>query len=438
MEPYLFPYDQQTQAFTVARRTGATYVRLAANWVQLVPGTLPSPGFDPADPDSPGYNWASLDQEVAAAEHAHLTPILDIASPPSWGLALPRKGHGGGTPKIAELGDFAHALATHYDGSHDAPVVRVFQVWNEPNLSLDLDPVSADVYRSMVNAVADQVHGVDRDNLVVAGALDPFKNKTKRFYTVAPLAFMRSLLCVSKGKQPHATCDTPVEFDVWSHHPYTFGGPFGHARLKDDVSLGDLPRMTKLLRTAVRLHRITSTHKVEFWVTEFAWDTKPPNPHALKMALQARATAEALHQMWRSGVSLVTWFLLQDHPLAQDPYQCGLFFGGRPIDKAHAKPTRTAFRFPFVAYLRHGVVSVWGRDATSNKKVVTIQIRHGIHARWKTVARIDSNRYGIFLANIRLSATKQDWLRARAVGSGKSLAFSLTQPHYPHIGPWGN
>jgi hypothetical protein len=29
-------------------------------------------------------------------------------------------------------------------------------------------------------------------------------------------------------------------------------------------------------------------------------------------------------------------------------------------------------------------------------------------------------------------------LRAAAPDSGKSLAFSLTVPHDPHIGPWGN
>jgi Cellulase (glycosyl hydrolase family 5) len=438
MEPYLFPFDQQQEAFKVARGTGATYVRMAANWAELVPAALPFQGFDPSDPDSPGYTWAGLDQEVQAAENAGLTPILDIGDPPSWGLSLPRKADGGGTPDITALADFAHAIATHYDGSHGAPAVQVYQVWNEANLSLDLDPVSAAAYRSMVNAVADQVHGVDPHNVVVAGALDPFKNRTKRFHTVAPLAFMRKLLCVSKGAHPHATCQTPVEFDVWSHHPYTFGGPFAHARLADDVSLGDLPRMTELLRTAERLHRIVSAHKVEFWVTEFAWDTKPPNPHAMPMSLQVRATAGALYQMWRSGVSLATWFLLQDHPLKQDPYQCGLYFGGRPIGQARAKPTLRAFRFPFVAFLHPSAVSIWGRDATSTKKVVTIQFRHGIHGRWKTVARIRTNRYGIFVANLRLSAAKQDWLRARADGSGTSVAYSLAEPHYPHIGPWGN
>ncbi len=163
-----------------------------------------------------------------------------------------------------------------------------------------------------------------------------------------------------------------------------------------------------------------------------------PNPHALKMRLQARAAAGALYQMWRSGVSLATWFLLQDHPLDEDPYQCGLYFGGKPIAQARAKPTLTAFRFPFVAYLQSGGVRIWGRDATSTKQVVTIQLRHGIHGRWKTVARIGSNRYGIFLANLPLSASKQDWLRARSPDSGTSLAYSLTEPDYPHIGPWGD
>jgi hypothetical protein len=54
------------------------------------------------------------------------------------------------------------------------------------------------------------------------------------------------------------------------------------------------------------------------------------------------------------------------------------------------------------------------------------------------VARIRSNRFGIFEAALRLKATKRDWLRAAAPGAGRSLAFSLTRPHDPHIGPWGN
>jgi hypothetical protein len=142
--------------------------------------------------------------------------------------------------------------------------------------------------------------------------------------------------------------------------------------------------------------------------------------------------------MWRSGVSLATWFGLEDNG-GKSPYQSGLFFHAKSLTNARAKPVRTAFRFPFIAYLDRGSVSIWGRDATSTKQLVTIQRRHGTRGHWRTVARIRSNGSGIFRAKVSLAARKKDWLRAVAPGSGKSLAFSLTRPS-PKLryGPWGN
>ena len=292
----------------------------------------------------------------------------------------------------------------------------------------------------MVNAFAKSVHVVDGANVVVAGALDPFghpKSKKQKWYSISPLTYMRSLLCLSKGAHPHATCHDAVHFDIWSHHPYTFGGPFGRATLPNDVEIGDLPEMRSVLQAGVRLHRIVSSHPVKFWVTEFGWDTRPPRPHAAPLGLAARWTAESLHQMWLFGVSLVTWFDLQDRP-SPSPYQSGLYFHSSSLKRARSKPVLTAFRFPFVAYLGRSSVDVWGRDATSAKARATIQLRHGARGSWRTVAYVVANRNGIFRAALKLTATKKDWLRAVAPGSGTSLAFSLTRPHDPHIGPWGN
>jgi len=434
-DPYAFASLQQPTAFAMTRAAGATYVRIVARWSTLAPAA-PWQGWVASDP-TVGYSWSWLDGTVASAEADGLTPILDIGGPPGWALATPGKGASAGTPSIPALKDFATALATHYDGLNGAPKVDVFQVWNEPNLSLDLWPVKPAVYRSMVNAVAQAVRAVNPSSTIVAGDLDPFENKTKRFNTMAPLAFMRSLLCVSKGLHPHATCKTRTDFDVWSHHPYTFDGPFGRAKRADDVSLGDLPKMRALLRAAVRLHHVASVHPVQFWVTEFSWDTNPPRKHAAPVALEARWTAESLYQMWRSGVSLVTWFLLQDRP-SPSPYQSGLYFHSKSLTHARAKPMRTAFRFPFVAYLGRGTVSIWGRDATSSKKLVTIQRRIGAHGGWRKVALVRSNRYGIFKATLKLAATANDWFRAVAPGSGTSLAFSLAVPKHQRYGPWGN
>jgi hypothetical protein len=435
-DPFTLTGPDRAIGFLKARAAGASFVRIVVPWNEIAPTTPPA-GFTAADPTSPGYSWSWLDSTVTSAEKAGLTPILDIARAPGWALAISH-GKRVNTPNVASLGQFAKALALQYDGTQDAPPAHVFQVWNEPNLSLDLSPVKPAVYRAMVNAVAASVHAVSRANLVVAGGLDPFGNKGKNWYSVSPLTYMRSLLCVSKGTHPHRTCRNTVHFDIWSHHPYTFNGPFGHARRADDVSLGDLPEMRGVLRTAVKLHRVVSTHPVQFWVTEFSWDTKPPRAHAAPTKLAARWTSEALYQMWRSGVSLVTWFGLEDKG-GKSPYQSGLFFHAKSLAQARAKPVRTAFRFPFVAYLGRGTVSVWGRDATSDKQVVTIQRRTGTNGRWRTVARIRSNGSGIFQAKLRLAATKKDWLRATAGGSGVSLAFSLTRPS-PKLryGPWGN
>ena len=439
LDPIFSGPDRQA-AFAMARAAGSTYVRLSVTWRAIAPAAPPA-GFLAADPTSPGYSWTGIDSVVAEAEAAGLTPILDVGTTPDWAYAKPPNGVDAGTPEVAALGQFATALATHYDGTvPGTPVVHVFQVWNEPNISLNMSPVSASTYRNMVNAVADAVHRVDPDNLLVAGGLAPFghpKGKKQKWYTVAPLAYMRSLLCLSKGKHPHRTCKNTVHFDAWSHHPYTFGGPFGHARNPDDVSLGDLPEMRALLQAGARLHTLVSAHPVQFWVTEFGWDTKPPRSHAAPVPLAARWTAESLYQMWRSGVSLVTWFLLEDYK-SPSPYQSGLYFYSDSLGDARAKPVHTAFRFPFVAYLQKKTVDIWGRDATSDKELLTIQRRHGASGGWRTVAHVRANAYGVFKASLRLKATKKDWLRAVAPGSDRSLAFSLTRPRAPHIGPWGN
>lgn len=443
-DPFLFSDfsgTQSGQAFAMTQNAGAKYLRIVTSWQALAPAT-PSSDFVASDPTSPGYDWGWLDNIVSAAEAADLTPILNIASPPRWALSTLPKAGNAGSPSATALGQFATALAVHYDGLNGALHVHLFEVWNEPNLSLDLAPVSAAHYRAMVNAVADGVHSVSPANLVVAGGLEPFghpKTRKQKWYSQAPLAFMRSLLCLSKGTHPHATCHNPVHFDVWSHHPYTFRGPFGHARLPDDVSLGDLPKMKALLQAAVRLHHVVSVHPVQFWVTEFGWATAPPRPRGVPMSLAVRWTAESLYQMWRSGVSVAMWFDLQDLA-SPSPYQSGLYYHAKSLPHARAKPVRTAFRFPFVAYLGKRTVRVWGRDATSNKQLVTIQRRHGVHGVWRAVARVRTNRWGILATTLRLKAAGGDWLRAAAPGSGKSLAFSLTVPknETTPIGPWGN
>ena len=101
---------------------------------------------------------------------------------------------------------------------------------------------------------------------------------------------------------------------MWSHHPYTSGGPTHRASNRDAISLGDMLKMKRALNAAIEQGRFASSRPVAFWVTEFGWDTAPADPKGVPLQLHARWVSEALYRMWYAGVSLVTWYRLRDGP----------------------------------------------------------------------------------------------------------------------------
>jgi len=420
-------------AYQMTAQAGAKYARVFVPWSSIAPATLPA-SWNPSDPTSPYYDWSSLNASVTAAHNAGVTPILNILYAPSWAYHVqPTDTWHGGQPDVAALGAFATALARHFDGHHSVPAEHVFSVWNEPNFNRNLFPQSPLYYRAMVNAVADSAHAVDPNDLVLAGELAPFKHapsSTDKNSVIPPLTFMHTMLCISSTTPAHLTCAKgSAHFDVWTHHPYSDTGPFGHAKVSGGVELGDLPKMNSLLQTAKNLGAIASAKPVQFWVTEIGWSSKPPNTNGVPMKLETRWVAESLYQTWKSGATLATWFLLQDEPLHTTPFQSGLYTISSSLANASPKPYLMSFRFPFVAYLKSGgKVKLWGRDMTSDKQDVTIQVRHGTSGAWKNAASIMSNSNGIFLATMPLQAKSTYWVRASAPGSGNSAAFSLTVP----------
>jgi|SRR5579862_450368 len=426
----VFQGPQATTAFTMAHHSGASYARLFVYWAGIAPRTLPKTGFVPTDPKSPYYHWTGLDASVRAANVNGITPILDITTPPSWGYSVKPGTWTGGSPNLTMLGQFATALAKHYNAVGPAPVAHVFSVWNEPNFNRNLYPQSESFYRSMVNTVATSVHAVNPANLLVAGELAPFKHTPgpgDKNNVIPPITFMQQMLCLSTTTPVHRTCSTKADFDVWAHHPYSDTGPFGKAKAAGGVELGDLPQMYALLHTAAKLGAIASAKPVQFWITEVGWSSKPPNSNGVPSPLLTRWLAESMYQIWKSGATVGTWFLLQDEA-SSTPFQSGLYLRSTSLTTAKAKPLLTPFRIPFVAYLHSGgYVYVWGRDMTSNVQNVAIQQKIG-NAAWKTVATVTANSYGIFQATLNLHAHTTDSMRAIAPGSPTSAVFSLTVP----------
>jgi hypothetical protein len=411
------------------------------------------------DPADPLYHWEEYDNEIRAAVAAGLWPILDIQDAPAWAQSgsKQRLSDGPVRPNTSMLAEFATAAARRYSGSYDAlPRVKYWQIWNEPNLSIQLMPqsenekiVSPSLYRSMVNAAATAIHRVHADNVVIAGGLAPFGGTSNdpsggsvpTPERIHPLTFMRQMLCMSDDPKPKPTCNAKSKFDVWSHHPYTYGGPTHHAYDPNDVSIGDLGEMRALLDAAGASRHIQTTQRLRFWVTEFSWDSSPPDPKGLPLALHARWVSEALYRMWLDGVSMVTWWLLRDEPFPPAPgkgmFQSGLYFrGSNGVASDKPKPTLRAFRFPFVAFRqKDNSITFWGRTSTSTKRAVVVEQKQG--TRWRKLATPGVDQYGIFRGSVTSGASGS--LRARQVAGGEaSLAFSLTVPNDFRFCPWGS
>ena len=432
LDPGNFSGQTSQRSFARARDAGASIVRIPLVW-SVVASTKPLDGADPADP---AYRWDTLDEEVIQAREHGLDPLVFISGAPQWARG-PAVGLPGTWPSPSAFGDVARAAALRYSGTYAdssdtpdtsvLPRVRFWQAWNEPNAGRELTPqrrngrpITPAHYRSLVNAFADAVHGVRRSNLVVAGGLAPFGHDSQDIQVVAPLAFMSQLLCVSEKPPYRRTCSNRTRFDIWAHNPYTNGGPNRQAHSPADVSIGDLPEMHALLTAARKLKTIESPQPPAFWVTEISWDTNPPDPLGVPMALQTRWVAEGLYRMWQSGVSAVIWFRLQDDPLRESPYQSGFYTVG-----GAAKPSLRAFRFPFVAFGKNGAVKVWGRTPTSAAGSVIIEGKSG--SRWLKLASVRADSSGIFSHNV--SFADGTVLRARLAGSTTvSVPFSLIAP----------
>jgi hypothetical protein len=305
----------------------------------------------------------------------------------------------------------------------------------------------------MLNAAADSLHAVSSSNVVIGGETGPFGVASTALSTanIMPITFMEKVLCISEKSsrnkktkavtiQYKSACKTKTKFDVWSHHPYTQGGPAVKSKAHGNASLGDMGAMRAVLNAATKAGHVSSSQKVRLWVTEFSWDSKPPDPKAVPIALETRWVAQLLHNMWGSGVSLVNWFILRDEPLSSSLWQSGLYYGGASISSDRAKPILRAFRFPFVAtpkiVKKKSIVQLWGRTPTSSAGSVVIERKSG--NRWKRVKTLRANRYGIFNASIPKPA-KTSILRARlANGKDQSAAFSLTEPKKQWTGcVWG-
>jgi hypothetical protein len=422
----------RTQWLTHAQQLGSSWIRLRANWYLIAPQRLPR-SFAAANPADPSYNFSTLDASIKSAAMHGQRVIIQLVAPPSWALGpkIPRSAPPGTwRPSPRALGAFAHAVAARYSGRFPDPSrsggrlprVSYFQIWNEPNLRTYLSPqwthtshgfipASPSIYRGLLNSAYAGIKSAQSGGYVIAAGTAPYGDRPG-VDRMAPVLFWRELLCLHGAALRPERCQSPAHLDAIDHHPYSLT-PTGHAFAANDVSVPDIGRLQRILRSAERTRRVLPRGGKPIWVTEIDWDSNPPDRSSpISIAKQARYLDLAFYQLWRQGVSHVLWFILQDISY-KSLAGSGLYFAS-----GAAKPSATAFHFPFVAVnAGHGMLTLWGRAPRAGNVTIQRASGHG----WRLLAHLTTTRGGVFYARRRLGTRLV--LRA-AQGALTSRGFS--------------
>lgn len=413
--------DYSPLSFERTRDAGARWVRLAVPWETIAPKQPPA-SWDPTNPGDPNYDWSYLDTGVTEAVRHGLAPLLLVDGAPQWaqrcvsppGLQLTNLCD----PDPAALGAFATAAARRYSGTFGGlPRVQYWGGLNEPNytgfffpqFNTEFKALSPSLYRVLINSFYDAVNAVDPSNIVIGGGLGPTEQKG---INIGPMRFTRELLCMKGHVKPKPIkgCESGVRLDALDVHSYSTGGPTHEGR-PNDVQAGDLAKMQTLLKAADKAGHIQGQFKrTQLWVTEFAWDSNPPDPRGLPMKILTQWTAEALHEAWANGVTHFFWYSLRDSPMTgqEGVVQAGLYFRGADLAADQPKEVLVSFRFPFVAFAKKpqgkkvpGGLEYWGRTPSNGPGTVVLEAFRG--GGWKRLARVKADKVGIFHGTLKSS-----------------------------------
>jgi hypothetical protein len=378
---------------------GTTAIRIQLAWDLVAPDAdaRTAPAFNQTDPDAyPAANWARYDAVIAAARARGMKVLLTIAGgAPRWATASKRDHLT--RPSATAFGKFATAVGRRYRSQ-----VSWWSIWNEPNLGKLLKPIykgrgngtlaSAPLYRQLYLKAYSGLRAAHVSAPILFGELAPQANSLHDNGTVAPLRFLRGVLCLDSRYRKVGKGCAKLATQGFAMHPYTTAvGPRFQPPDPDNVTIGVLGRLTHALDRAASVGAVP--RKLPVYVTEFGVQSLPDPRLGVSLAKQSdyRALAEYLAYANPRVKSFSQYLLRDDDPRggAYSAFESGLLL----FEGLVPKPSFDSFRTPLVAIPRRdGRVKLWGlvRPAHGTAGTVTIESRDPGHG-WRRVA---AQRYG--------------------------------------------
>jgi hypothetical protein len=276
----------------------------------------------------------------------------------------------------------------------------------------------------LLNAFYAGIKSVHSDNLVITTGFGPYgdlfpgactNGQTGNGCRMHPATFARDLLCLNSALRPQS-CPNPAHFDALAMDPYEVASPLTKAYNSNDISAPDLWKLTRMAAKAVRAGTALPRSHKQLWVTEFSYDTNPPNPGGVSLGTQARWLEQALYLFWKQGVSTAVWYNVRDQAASYNP-SLDSYFSGVYYFNGNPKPSLRAMQFPFVVWRTGRSAIAWGISPQTG----SVSIQHRTGRSWKTLFRLRGSSGGVFVRSIRSSLRG----KFRAVVNGeRSLVWS--------------
>src|SRR3954451_606295 len=360
---------------------GPDVVRFTLRWDQVA-RKKPARATNPHDK---AYDWRGSDANVRGLRQHHVAVLVTLLGSPRWANghrapnAVPRSKR--------TFASFAVAAAKRY------PWIRMWEIWNEPNLRTFLRPNSPRLYvQRLLNPAVAALHRVRRGMRVAGGATPPRRTPSG----MAPIQFMRGMRAAR------------ARFDVYSHHPYPVSRleTPSNANCRYCTGILTMARLSDLLREVRR--DFGGPH---IWLTEYGYQTNPPDRYlGVSRELQAKYLAQAAYLARKAPrVDMLIHFLVKDER-TRGRWQSGLMTA-----RGFQKPSFWSFAIPLLQLSRQGSLTVlWGqvRSGQGRQRYVLQRVVGG---RWHTVggSRLTSSR-GYFQRVV--SAAPGTQFRVRTVG----------------------
>jgi len=345
---------------------GVTTVRFTIHWDGVAP-TRPARALAENDP---AYRWGGIDGVLQGLHARGIEPLVTLYGTPGWANGR-RKPNVAPTSK-STLANFAFAAAKRYR------FVRKWTIWNEPNQRLFLAKTTPRLYVTrLLNPAYVALHRANSRVLVAGGVTAPRGNQGG----YGPLAWVRGMAAA------HA------KLDAYAHNPYAtrplespLRGACGYC---DVISVANLTRLTKELRRDFGVSK-------PIWLTEYGYQTNPPDRFGVPPNTQAQYVSEAALRTYQlPGVTTLIQFLVRDEPVLAR-FQSGLF-----TVRGVPKPAYFAFRFPLAQVTRSGArTALWGQIRPGKGvRTYRLQIRARSSWRWAGPTR-RTTRLGFFAVKV--------------------------------------